>query len=364
MLQSLVPLNALTADHLGSLLRNTRVEVAMQDQVLCQRGDCDNSHLYLLSGSVRLEGGGRALELDADAPEAFFPLAHHQPRLESVVAASDCQYVRFDSDRLDSMLAWDQAASYIILDITGRRDLDEDADWMLTLLRSNLFYKVPPINIREVLNRFRPQFVQAGDVILRQGERGDCCYFIKEGVVGIYRERGPGNSAERVAQLGAGRCFGEDALVDDAPRNAMAVMEENGVLMRLDKHDFQLLLKSPPADALSLADVDRALMGGAVLVDVRSEAEYERAHAAGALHMPLNILKLKSRLLRRDRHYILYCNSGRRSGAAAVLLAQDGFHAEVLRHGVEALPMAQRLRFLSEGDATYLLREAQLARTS
>ena len=90
-----------------------------------------------------------------------------QGRDVRATAIDDCQIIRFASARLDAMLAWDQAASYIILDITGQRDLDEDADWMLTLLRSNMFYKVPPMNIREILSRFRPQFAHSGEVIVR-----------------------------------------------------------------------------------------------------------------------------------------------------------------------------------------------------
>src|SRR5690606_26592862 len=145
-------------------------------------------------------------------------------------------------------------------------------------------------------------------------------------------------------------------------RNATAVMKENGVLMRLDKQDFYLLLKSPPVHSCTLAEVDRALMAGAQLVDVRTQAEYERAHAPRSLNMPLSILKLKSRLLQPDLRYIVYCNSGRRSSAAAALLSKEGFDVTVLRNGVDNLPMPQRLRFLAEGDVAWLDREQTLAR--
>jgi rhodanese-related sulfurtransferase len=259
------------------------------------------------------------------------------------------------------MLAWDQAANYIVLDISAQRDMDEDADWMLTLLRSNLFYKVPPMNIRQILSRFQPIFTHSGDAIIRQGERGDCCYFIKEGSVSVYRASDEKGKSDLVAELGVGRCFGEDALVNDAPRNATVVMRENGVLMRLEKQDFYLLLKSPPVHSLSLIEVERELEGGAVLIDMRGGDEYERAHAVAALNMPLTILQLKSRLLDRDTHYIAYCNSGRRSSAAAFLLAEDGYRVTVLRNGFDALPLVQRLRFLSMGEPLHLARERQLA---
>lgn len=369
LLQTMVPVNALTEDHLNTLLRDTQVEVLCRGQIIAQRGDCDDAHIYLLSGKVSIDSasdadrgkGGDVRVIDANDPQARFPLAHLQPRLETITAIDDCQIIRFASEKLDAMLAWDQAANYIILDITGQRDLDEDADWMLTLLRSNLFYKVPPINIRQILSRFRAQFAHSGDVILRQGEAGDGCYFIKEGAVSVYRASDEKGASELVAELDVGRCFGEDALVNDAPRNATVVMRDNGVLMKLDKQDFFLLLKSPPVRSFTLSEVERELVAGAELIDVRTESEYDLAHADVALNMPLTILKLKSRLLNRDKRYIAYCNSGRRSTAAAYLLAEDGYHVTVLRNGFDALPLMQRSRFLGAGDAGYLRRLQELA---
>jgi hypothetical protein len=76
--------------------------------------------------------------------------------------------------------------------------------------------------------------------------------------------------------------------------------------------------------------------------------------------MPLNILKLKSRLLEPTTRYITYCNSGRRSSAAAFLLGEEGFDVTVLRGGFESLPLPQCLRFLAAGDADYLAREQLL----
>ena len=362
LLQSFVPLTALTEDHLTTLLRETQPEVVCRGQVICGRGDYDNAEVFLLSGSVAVDdGASEPLLIAAHDHCARFALAAHQPRLETVTAVEDCEVIRFDRDSLDSMLAWDQAAHYIMLDIAGRRDLDEDADWMLTLLRSNLFYKVPPMNIRQILSRFKPQFAHAGEVVIRQGELGECCYFIKEGLVAIHQAEDEKGKSELLAELGVGRCFGEDALVHDVPRNATVVMRENGVLMKLEKQDFFLLLKPPPVHCLSLTETDRELINGAVLVDVRCQDEYERAHATQALNMPLNILKLKSRLLDRERTYITYCNSGRRSCAAAYLLGEEGYRVTALRGGFDGLSMAQRLRFLAAGDTAHLHRERQLA---
>lgn len=358
LLKTCVPVNALTEDHLNTLLRDTRVEIAYRGQNLFERGDCDGCDLYLLSGSVELQEAGGGRVVNAGDPEAHFPLVPVQPRPVNAVALEDCQIIRFNGERLDAMLAWDQAANYIELDIAGSRDLDEDADWMLTLLRSNLFYKVPPMNIRQVLNRFHSEFRAAGEVVIRQGELGDCCYFIKEGGVSVYLAEGERARSELVAELGVGRCFGEDALVNDAPRNATVVMRSNGVLKRLDKQDFFLLLKQPVVQQYGYRQLQSLLAEGAQWMDVRTLDEYERAHAKDALHMPLSILKLKSRLLNPEVTYIAYCNSGRRSAAAAHLLGEEGYRVVVLRGGLDDLMSPERLVMMSDGDASYRQRLA------
>ena len=334
-LQTLVPVNTLTPDHLKTLLRDQQIEMVCAGQRLFEIGEYDNQFVYLLSGQIRLtDQQGNARLLGADEPESRFPLPNYQPRRHRAEALTDCSLMRFNGDLLDAMLAWDQASGYIALEITAQRDLDEDADWMLTLLRSNLFYKVPPMNLREILNRFQPVVLSSGTTVMRQGEEGDCCYVIKEGLVGVYQSRDGRSQPEKVAELGPGRCFGEDALVNNTVRNATIQVLNNAVLMRLDKQDFFLLLKQPPIATVQLARALEQHQHGSQWLDVRTEEEYEAGHFPGALNMPLNLLKLKSRMLDRHRHYLIYCNSGRRSQAAAHFLSQEGFDVNWLAGGI------------------------------
>jgi CRP-like cAMP-binding protein/rhodanese-related sulfurtransferase len=339
LLQTLVPVNSLTDDHLQTLLRDQAIETVCKGQTLFACGDYDNNNVYLLSGTVTLieqDSNGAEIRTTAAAsdPTSRFALAHHQPRRCSAIANEDCSIIRFNSKQLDSMLAWDQASQYIILEITSQRDLDEDADWMLTLLRSNLFYKVPPMNIRQILNKFQPSYRSSGETVIRQGELGNHCYFIKEGIVGVYQSDDEKTSPQLVAELGVGRCFGEDALVNDAPRNATITMHSNGVLMTLEKQDFFLLLRPVEVAGVGLTEAKVLVEGGAVWIDVRTQDEFDRGHCENALHMPLNLLKLKSRMLEKGTHYIAYCNSSRRSRAAVQLLADDGYNVSVLDGGV------------------------------
>lgn len=360
LLQSLVPVRALTEDHLQTLLRDASPEAMFKGQMLVSRGSVDNQHLYLLSGAVGLRvADGSEQVVDAVEPNARLPIAHRQPRSCDIVAAEDGYVIRFDSDKLDAMLAWDQAANCIALDIAGERALDEDADWMLTLLRSNLFYKVPPMNIRQILDRFEPVYLSAGEVVVRQGEIGDCCFVIKEGSADVYQAVDERSKAVKVATLDVGRCFGEDALVNETVRNATVVMRENGVLMRLAKQDFYLLLKPPTVHLVGERQFHESLADGGMAVDVRTQDEFEIGHLPGAVNIPLNLLHLKSRLLAPEGRYLVYCNSGRRAIAAASLLNAKGYQVQALRDGFERLSPEARCQFDSlQPEAAALRRSA------
>lgn len=61
------------------------------------------------------------------------------------------------------------------------------------------------------------------------------------------------------------------------------------------------------------------------LLDVRQDWEYEEAHIPGARHLPLPALAERLGELDRGKPVLAYCRSGRRSAAAAGLLAGQGF---------------------------------------
>jgi len=170
----------------------------------------------------------------------------------------------------------------------------------------------------------------------------------------VVRQR-VGGEPQHLADIGVGRCFGEDALLQETVRNASVSMTSDGVLMQLKKRDFLTLLKQPAVAEVTWSRVQAQLLDGSdqdlmikqagpssIAVDVRSEDEYALGHIAGAVNIPLNLLRLKSRVLSesKDVRYLLYCNTGRRSKVAAHLLSQQGFNVEVLVGGFEALDPA------------------------
>ena len=73
---------------------------------------------------------------------------------------------------------------------------------------------------------------------------------------------------------------------------------------------------------------------GGQWIDVRLPSEYERSHLPGALNLPLYFVRLKMKSLDRNVPYVVYCDTGRRSSAAAYILAERGFQASVLKGGM------------------------------
>jgi len=66
---------------------------------------------------------------------------------------------------------------------------------------------------------------------------------------------------------------------------------------------------------------------GALLLDVRSEAEFRDDALPGAQNLPLSQLSAHIDDLESDRPIVVYCSSGTRSASAASMLRARGFKA-------------------------------------
>lgn len=340
-LRNLVPLGDLTEDNLQDLAAKTRIERLSAGRTLFRRGDEDNTSYYLLAGTVQLLADGRDKLVSHGTAPGRFPLDHHRPRQATAVARTDISYIRIDNNLLDILLSWDQNAGYMVTEIeTGKRS--ENTDWMTNILRSELFHRIPPANIQAMFMRLERVPAAAGDRIIRQGDRGDYYYYVHSGRCQVSRSTVGGECQLRLAELGPGDSFGEEALISGAGRNASVTMLTDGLLMRLSKTDFDALLKMPAVTGMDYGQACRRICEGATWLDVRLENERRRSYLPGSLHIPLYLLRLKAQELDRSREYIIYCDTGRRSSSAAYLLSERGFEASVLAGGLTSLEQGQK----------------------
>jgi rhodanese-related sulfurtransferase len=86
-------------------------------------------------------------------------------------------------------------------------------------------------------------------------------------------------------------------------------------------------------------DAVRLLNQGALLLDVRNQAEFDSGHIIDAKHVPQDQLAGSAEALKKykDKVVIACCESGMRSGAAARVLQAQGFTKIVnLKGGLQA----------------------------
>lgn len=330
-LAQLVPLDSLSLDNFNDLVQRLRPESLAAGRSLFRQGDRDKSAFYLLEGEVELRDGKTTGLLLAGSAAARHALAPQQPRNVTAVARTDIVVVRIDTDLLDILLTWDQSAGYVVTDLED--DAADDGDWMTRMLASKVFYQVPPANIQEIFRRMEAVPVSKGDRIVRQGEGGDYYFVLRQGEAEVTR-RAPNGSSVRLAQLKQGTGFGEEALLAEVERNATVTMSTDGLLMRLSKADFDALLKAPLLHEVDCTAALQLVRSGACWLDVRLESEHHNGAFPGSRNIPLYLLRLRLRELDPAQSYVLYCDTGRRSAAAAYLLSEAGYEVHILEGGL------------------------------
>lgn len=337
LLRSFSPLDGLKPENLHSLARKTVLRELSIGRTLFKEGEADKRTYYLISGVVELTHDSKVvMTIRGGSPEARNPIAPSMPRrCGARVASERIEYLSIDSDMLDVMLTWDQTGSYEVNELNAaHEDLPASDDWMTTLLQTKALHRIPPANIQAIFMRMQRVDYKAGDTVIKQGDEGDYFYVIVKGKCVVTRETPLNKDGIRLAELGMADTFGEEALISDAKRNANVSMLTDGTLMRLGKEDFRTLLNEPMLQWVTM-DEARVMAGnGARWLDVRLPSEFENFHVEGAINLPLYFIRLKLKSLDRDAHYIVCCDTGRRSSAGAYILSERGFHASVLKGGL------------------------------
>lgn len=340
-LKRLEPLDALSADSLRELSRMCYVEKVSRNLDPFRLKGMHGQAVYLVKGELKVDYPDASSEiLVGGTGAAVQPLDKRKPAITGAKAITDVELIRIDEEVLDIMLTWDQLAGPPSGKSTRKAEEATDrTDWRTLSgmfaaekLTQGVFASLPPANIEALLMRFQRIRAPRGEVVIRQGEEGDFYYIIERGRCIVSRSVGGANM--ELAELKAGDAFGEEALVANTRRNATVTMKTDGVLLRLAKDDFIALLKEPLIHRIGRQEADRKVAAGAVWLDVRFPAEYNTDKLPGAINIPLNEIRNLFGALDRQKEYIVYCQSGRRSSAAAFLLSQRGFKAYLLDGGL------------------------------
>ena len=113
---------------------------------------------------------------------------------------------------------------------------------LATLRSISLFSEIATSELRTIRGLLHHRTYLKDEVIFDEGEEGQAIYFILRGKVLICRQGKPVEGM--IAELGVGQCFGEMALLDNAPRMAQVRATEDCSLDVLFREDFLRLIQS------------------------------------------------------------------------------------------------------------------------
>jgi small-conductance mechanosensitive channel/CRP-like cAMP-binding protein len=180
-------------------------------------------------------------------------------------------WYKFKRERIDVPVAFGEGIKGLIEAVSatkGREPSDGDGKGRTygDLLRSDLLrYQegekkgqllVPEDEVRALAEAVRRRRYTRGEVIFRQGEKGDSCFIVAEGKLKgtiVYEEKGKRFTSE--FEVGPGGIFGEMSLFTGLSRTATGIVEEEAELLEITAENFAQLLSRNPQLSEVMADL-------------------------------------------------------------------------------------------------------------
>lgn len=113
-----------------------------------------------------------------------------------------------------------------------------------------LFSSLSDDNLTSLASSVRKRRAAAGDVLCREGERGDEMYVILRGAVTLYKQAD--SRPTELGRLESGAHFGEMALIGDAPRSATIVAATDVDFLAIDRDTLMTVISAFPSVALQI----------------------------------------------------------------------------------------------------------------
>ncbi len=115
---------------------------------------------------------------------------------------------------------------------------------------------VSPEEVRDLASRVRSLTFARGEVLFRQGDKGETCYVVASGRLrGAIVTEEAGKPFTSEFSVGPGGLFGEMSLFTGMPRTATGSVEETAELIEIGTAAFAVLLERNPELAGTIADL-------------------------------------------------------------------------------------------------------------
>jgi CRP-like cAMP-binding protein len=215
-------------------------------------------------------------------------------------------------------------------------------------LASALFADIQQYLFRRVSPGLRRRRVEAGGIVVSEGDPGDSVFLIAEGGVRIVVVGGHGRPFD-IRQLGRGDFFGEVAALSGRPRTATVIAMTDCDLLEIEREALERLLDARPQARAILEGARETRAESAEEAAVRSlpgEASPERAAAVLAAHFGGSAWSPRVRL-----HFAkLMLDAGQENDALAVI-AGVAEEMAAAGHSDTAIAMLKKVDQIRRRDA-------------
>lgn len=250
----------------------------------------------------------------------------------SLQTAGGCLICVADAESIDEMMSFES----LIDAASGSDRISMEA--LERAHRSPAFRRVPLECVEAAFHRMGRLTVTAGTEVIQQGGPGDLFYVITRGKAEVWQTGLYDDAPRKVAELGPGDVFGEEALVTGGTRSATIRTVADTDLLTLGKEDYQALISQQLVDEVDPPVAKSMLAAGYQLLDVRYPEENEDESIPASHLIPLHELRTRMEEINRGKRWLVYCRSGKRSAVATLLLKQRGYQAVSLRGGITGWP--------------------------
>lgn len=224
------------------------VQMTMRDlkpgELVIREGEIGDSFFVIASGKVRVarknESGGE-LVLAYLTDGAFFgemALLQDGARTASVIVEEDSQLFEISRGVLDRVVAQYPSVARVLRNFYTQRLLST------TMATHPLFRPFSPDQRRDLMEKFRSRMFKMGDVLVKEGVKGEGLYLLLTGTLEVSKEREAMPFV--IAELGTGDVFGEMSLLMNRPTMATVTATKDSFVLRLAKKDFDELIMTHP----------------------------------------------------------------------------------------------------------------------
>jgi CRP-like cAMP-binding protein len=219
-------------------------------------GERGNSMFLLVQGTVRVvhtpeNGAPRTLAELSDG--SFFGemgLISDAPRVASVVATRDCTLLEVTREMLARLGERFPVLEQVVQQFYKDRLLDN-------LLKSNpLFQPIPADKKRAIAERFQSRGVEAGTVLLQQGQRSHALHLLLRGRCSVVHQD-PKGGERPYPDMTEGAIFGEISLLLDLRVTATVRAATSCLLLVLDQEAVKELVLPYPEVRRTLTQLSR-----------------------------------------------------------------------------------------------------------